>query len=155
MRCFSADAMEAEALDIGQIVGRKGEALAGPIRPSVSERFGSRVLAPRLGAFTARYPGVAVDLVASTGFLNPSRRETDLAIILSRPKAGPLLVRKLTDYQLGLYGNVERARQDACISEPEDLLSQPLIGYVPDLIYAPELRYLEEVDDRLLASIRS
>jgi DNA-binding transcriptional LysR family regulator len=37
--------------------------------------------------------------------LNPSRREADLAVMLSRPKAGPLLVRKLTDYRLALYAH--------------------------------------------------
>ena len=35
------------------------------------------------------------------------------------------------------------------------LTRQRLVGYVPDLIYAPELRYLAEVDERLEPAIRS
>lgn len=150
-----AENMEAEALDIGQLVGRGGHELAGPIRLSVSEGFGSRVLAPKLVEFSARHPGVTVDLIASTGFLNPSRREADLAIMLSRPQAGPLLVRKLTDYRLGLYGHTKRVELEGGVNELGDLLRRPLIGYVPDLIYAPELHYLEELDARLQATIRS
>ena len=30
-----------------------------------------------------------------------------------------------------------------------------LIGYIPDLLYAPELSYLNEIDERLRASLRS
>jgi len=30
-----------------------------------------------------------------------------------------------------------------------------LVGYVPDLIYAPELRYLAEVDEALEPTLRS
>lgn len=146
-----AEAMEAEAVNIGRIAGRTGADLSGHIRLSVSEGFGSRVLAAHLGGFTARHPGVTVDLIASTGFLNPSRREADLAIMLSRPKAGPLLVRKLTDYQLGLYGRTDQPM----LGDTDDLLSRVLIGYVPDLVYAPELRYLDEIDSRLEATIRS
>lgn len=30
-----------------------------------------------------------------------------------------------------------------------------VIGYIPDLIYAPELRYLGEIDQQLVPTIRS
>jgi DNA-binding transcriptional LysR family regulator len=92
-----------------------------------------------------------IELVASTGFLNPSRREADIAIMLARPSSGPLIVRKLTDYHLGLYG-----RQDGEDVPSLDALAQRrLIGYVPDLIYAPELRYLDDVPGGLSASLTS
>ena len=149
------ETIETEALAIGNAVGRDDRDLSGPIRVSVSEGFGSRVLAQRIASFTQRYPNVTVDLIASTGFLNPSRREADLAIMLSRPKSGPLVVRKLTDYRLGLYSGGSNLERQAEISTLEDLVDSPLIGYVPDLVYAPELNYLEEVDPRLRATIRS
>jgi DNA-binding transcriptional LysR family regulator len=150
-----AERIEREALEIAQVVGRGGTALSGPIRVSVSEGFGSHVLAPRLASFTAEHPGITVDLIASTGILNPSRREADIAVMLSRPKAGPLLVRKLTDYRLALYAHPSFLAKAAPIRDVSDLLDRTLIGYVPDLVAAPELHYLAELDPRLQASVRS
>jgi DNA-binding transcriptional LysR family regulator len=130
--------------------GGKGAA-EGTIRVSVSEGFGSGIIAPNLFEFARLHPAIAVELVASTGFLNPSRREADIAIMLARPSSGPLIVRKLTDYRLGLYG--ERGTKD--VSELASLRQHCLIGYVPDLIYAPELRYLDDIPGNLSASLTS
>ena len=116
----------------------------GVIRLSVSEGFAHWVITPRLHQFAEANPGISVELIASTGFLNPSRREADLSIMLARPKKGPLIVRKLTDYRLGLYGD----RQSGVAKRVENeqaIAGEKLVGYVPDLIYSPELRYLDEI----------
>lgn len=123
----------------------------GTIRVSVSEGFGSGIIAPNLAEFASAHPGIVIELVASTGFLNPSRREADVAIMLARPKSGPLVVRKLTDYRLGLYGRRDKTE----VSSLSALNEHRLIGYVPDLIYAPELRYLDDVPGNLSASLTS
>lgn len=134
-----AQAMESAAIACAE--GSPGTAAAGStIRVSVSEGFGTSLVAPNLVGFVDRYPAITVELVASTGFLNPSRREADIAIMLARPKRGPLVARKLTDYHLGLYG-------PAGMKPPRDRASlngERLIGYVPDLIYSPELDYLND-----------
>ncbi len=150
-----AETMEASALGIQEVVGTDAGVLAGPIRLSVSEGFGSRILAPRLAGFTNQHPRIAIDLIASTGFLNPSRREADIAVMLARPKSGPLVARKLTDYHLGLYAHPDHLARSGPIATTAGLMRHRLIGYVPDMIYAPELRYLAEIDGRLDASIRS
>lgn len=124
----------------------------GLLRVSVSEGFGSGFVAPRLPGFARLHPRLALDLVASSGFLSPTRRETDVAILLGRPRRGPLVVRKLADYALGLYA--ARTLPDP----PRDtagLRRHPLIGYIPDLLYAPELNYLGEVAPGIDATIRS
>jgi len=149
-----AEAMEGGALAIQQNA-ESGGALSGTIRVSLSEGFGNAFIAPRLSSFTSAYPGIAIDLIASTGFLNPSRREADIAIMLARPKGGPLIASKLTDYRLGVYGSRRYLDGSSPLTSLEELRDRPLIGYVPDLIYAPELRYLAEVDERLEAHIRS
>ncbi|HYZ48040.1 MAG TPA: LysR family transcriptional regulator [Sphingomonas sp.] len=145
----------AQAMESAALAALEGSASAeqptGTIRVSVSEGFGTWVIAPNLKSFSAKHPDIAVELVASTGFLNPSRREADLAIMLARPKRGPLIASKLTDYRLGLY----------VATEPDDpapiveLNSAPLVGYVPDLIYAPELDYLNELAPGLRPTLTS
>jgi DNA-binding transcriptional LysR family regulator len=147
-----AQAMESAA--IASIEQRAGHAYpGGTIRVSVSEGFGGWIVAPNLHEFAALYPGMSVELVAATGFLNPSRREADIAIMLARPKSGPLVVRKLTDYRLGLYARKDMALPG--LNGIGDLPDHRLVGYVPDLIYAPELRYLDNVGDGLTASLAS
>jgi DNA-binding transcriptional LysR family regulator len=125
-------------------------ATQGTFRISVSEGFGNGIIAPHLHEFAALYPEIAIELVASTGFLNPSRREADIAIMLARPKSGPLVVRKLADYRLGLYGTGQGLPKTMA-----ELGAHRLVGYVPDLIYSPELRYLDEVGGTPVASLAS
>jgi DNA-binding transcriptional LysR family regulator len=154
-RLFShAEAMEVGARAVQQ-EAKEGAGLVGTIRLSASEGFGTHIVASRLAGFAASHPGIAVDLIASTGFLNPSRREADIAIMLARPKGGPLIAAKLTDYRLGVYANQHYLDSCGPIVDIDALAERRLVGYVPDLIYAPELRYLAEVDERLEASLRS
>ena len=136
--------------------GGDGEGISGTVRISVAEGFGSWVVAPRLGAFSARHPRLGLDLVASSGFLSPSKREADIAVLLSRPKAGPLVARKLADYALRLYANHAYLAEAGVPTTPEALTQgHRLIGYIPDLVYAPELRYLADIHPGLTAHIRS
>lgn len=129
--------------------------LEGLVRISTAEGFGTRFVAPRLATLAARYPGMTVDLVANSGFLSPSKRETDIAITLTRPRRGPVVTRKLADYALGVYAAPALLTALPPIEQPADLARQPLVGYVPDFIYAPELNYLDEVVPGLAPRFRS
>ena len=149
-----AEAMETNAMAVRQDA-EVGSGLTGTLRISVSEGFGTWFVARRLGRFAAEHPGIAIDLVASTGFLNPSRREADIAIMLQRPKGGPLIAAKLTDYRLGAYAARDYLDEAGPVDSVEELTMRRLIGYVPNLIYSPELRYLAEIDERLEPEIRS
>ncbi|WP_288457703.1 LysR family transcriptional regulator [uncultured Sphingomonas sp.] len=130
-------------------------ALTGVLRVSVSEGFGAFFVARHLPAFARAHPGLTVDLVASSGFLSPSRREADVAVLLARPRSGPLVAAKLSDYALHLY-----AARDYLAAHPAPTRAtlgtqHRLVGYIPDLLYAPELRYLDDIDARLVPHLRS
>lgn len=149
------EAMEAASLRL-EAQERAAGQVSGLLRVSVSEGFGTWFVARHLPDFSARYPDLLVDLVASSGFLNPSKREADLAITLSRPRAGPVVAGKLTGYALRLYAARRYLDSRPPILRAADLRGgQRLIGYVPDLVYAPELRYLEEIAPDLSADLRS
>ncbi|MEA1014719.1 LysR family transcriptional regulator [Sphingosinicella sp. LY1275] len=149
-----AEAVEREmrAIEAGPEAGHD---LAGSIRVSVSEGFGTWFVAHHLESFAAAHPRLRIDLVASSGFLNPSRREADVAILLARPRKGPLFTRKLTDYRLRLYAARSYLDTHGPVDGVEALRGHALIGYVPDLLYAPELRYLAEIAPALEPRIRS
>lgn len=148
-----------------EVMGRAAESIAdmqglggpsGNLRVSVSEGFGTWFIARHLHEFSDRYPRITVDLVASSGFLNPSRRKADIAVMLARPRAGPVVCGKLSEYRLRLYAAGSYLDAFGAPPDVDDLVARHrLIGYIPDLLYAPELRYLKEIDPRLEAGIRS
>lgn len=147
---------EMERSASGILAEAAAEQVSGLVRVSVSEGFGTWFVAHHLRSFVALHPAARIDLVASSGFLNPSRRETDVAILLDRPSRGPLVSRKLSDYALMLYAS--RTYLERCgrpVEDLSDLRSHPLIGYIPHFIYAPELRYLDEITPGLELTIRS
>ena len=146
-----AQLMEASALAIASPSGDEASP-SGLLRISVAEGFGTWFIAPRLAEFTRAYPEIVIDLYANNGFLSPSRKEADVAILLAQPRKGPLKARKLADYRLGLYA---ASGVWDTVSDPAQLADVPLVSYIPDFIYAPELRYLAEIAPRLTPTIRS
>jgi len=132
-----------------------GEDIRGRLRISASEGFGTWMIANHLGEFAARHPHLLIDLAANTGFLDPSRREADVAVLLARPQRGPLIAKKLTDYRLRLYASREYLAGHPPIESSADLSAHPMIGYIPDLLYSPELNYLDEVRPGIEPRLRS
>ncbi len=131
------------------------DVVAGTVRISAAEGFGSVIIAPALPALAAQRPGLRVELAASAGFLSPTRREVDMAITLSAPVAHRLVVEPLTRYQLALYASPDYLARRGAPARAEDLRDHQIVGYVADLIYAPELRYLDEVCPGLTPTLAS
>lgn len=149
------EAMAQAAAQIAETTGGTAS-LSGTLRISVAEGFGSWFLPPLVDDFAARHPGLTLDLVASSGFLSLSKREADIAVTLSRPKAGPVIARKLSDYALRLYAAPAYLARGDTPRQPADLArGHRLVGYIPDLLYDPALRYLDEIHPGLTAQLRS
>ena len=150
-------AENAESAALAAVEGATGErrSLSGQVRLSVAEGFGSRVLAPHVAEFSRRHPYIGLDIVTASGFLNPSKREADRAVMLARPQRGRLTVRRLGDYHLRLYAAHEYIARHGAPASRGDLSRHRLVGYVPEFIFAPELEYLDEVESGLEAQFRS
>lgn len=150
-----AMAQAAMAISEGGSASAGGQ-LSGTLRISASEGFGSWFLAAHVPDFVRAHPALTLDLVANSGFLSLSKREADIAVMLSRPKAGPVIARKLSDYSLRLYASEGYLGLAGMPQAPADLLKgHSLVGYIPDLLYAPELRYLDELQPGLAPTLRS
>lgn len=132
-----------------------GEDVRGHLRVSASEGFGTWMVAHHLGEFAGAHPHLSIDLAANSGFLDPSRREADVAILLARPQRGPLITKKLSDYRLCLYAARAYLDRHPPIAARSDLPAHRMIGYVPDLLYSPELNYLDELGPAVEARLRS
>lgn len=150
-----AESMETEALAIQSEIGGADMALAGTVRIGAPDGFGGCFLAPRLVDLGKAYPGLELQLIAMPRLLSLSKREADLAITLAPPKEGKVVARKLADYRLGLYATRDYLASMPAISTPDDLFAHRIVGYIDDLIFTPELDYLDEVAKGLRAQIQS
>jgi len=150
-----AEAIESAALAaMGEVTG-DSRSLSGQVRLSVAEGFGTWILAPALPAFHRTHPDIQIDLVTASGFLNPSKREADMAVMLARPRSGRLVASKLGDYRLRLYASRAYLDLHGLPGRAEELKRHTLISYVPELIFAPELDYLGEIGVGLEPKLRS
>lgn len=154
-RRFFESALDAEAAIVAVDRVRERSHVGGTVRLSVSEGFGTEIVAPALPDLRAAHPALKIELAAQTGFLSPGRREVDIAVTLSPPRERRLVVEPLTDYELGLFSSKAYLSQTKAPKALEDLSQHEIVGYVDELIYAAELRYLEEIHPGLSATLSS
>lgn len=150
-----AEAMENAATVAQGAIGESNLSLTGAVRIGAPDGFGSCFLAPRIGGLCRAHPGLEVQLIAMPRLFSLSKREADLAIGLAPPAEGRLVARKLTDYQLGLYAAPAYLEAAPPIRERADLLGHRFVGYIDDLIFAPELDYVPQVDRALRPQVKS
>lgn len=148
-------ALDAEAAMEAAARVSQPDVAAGVVRISASEGFGSTIVAPALPRLVEAYPALRLELAASAGFLSPSRREVDMAITLSPPDALRLIVEPLTGYQLALFAAPAYLARKGAPARVDDLADHQIVGYVDDLLYAPELRYLDEIAPGLKPTLAS
>jgi DNA-binding transcriptional LysR family regulator len=148
-------AVEAESAMEAAMRVTQPDAVSGIVRISTAEGFGSAVLAPALPDLAASRPGLRIELAAQTGFLSPARREVDMAITLSAPQGARLIVEPLTPYQLALYASAGYLERHGAPATLEALDGHQLVGYVDDLLFSAELRYLDEILPGLVPRLAS
>jgi len=153
----SVEAMETAALGVEHVLGLDAGSSgpAGLVRVGATEGFGTLILAPHLGLLTQRHPHLSIDLLAVPRMLHLSRREADIVISLERPKQGSVIVTRLTDYTLMLYGQREYLARRALSTRKEDLREHEFVNYVDDLLFSKELQFLEDVFPPARFTLRS
>ena len=127
----------------------------GLVRVGATEGFGTLILAPHLARLTLAHPGLSIDLLAVPRMLHLSRREADIVISLERPKRGAVIVTKLADYTLRLYGQREYLARRPLIAKAEDLRHHAFISYVDDLLFSKELQFLDQLHQPERFALRS
>lgn len=136
-------------------IGGDSLVLTGQVRLGATEGFGSFFLAPHLSNFCSRHPAINVDLLAVPRFVNLSKHEADLAISIERPQNGAYVICKLSDYRLQLYASREYLDTHPAITTLNDLTHHRFIGYVDELAFSAELRYLVKLAPGALVPLRS
>lgn len=150
-----AEEIEGLALAAAERVGGAGAQVSGSVRIGAPEGFGSYFLAPRLARLIDRFPRLNVELIAAPSVFSLSKREADLVVALSSPKGGRLVARKLVDFELGLFATADYLKTVPPIRGRGDLVGARFIGYISDLLYAPELDYIRDIHPDIGAAIES
>lgn len=145
----SAEAMESAAISALREVGNEAQTVGGTVRIGTPDGFGTMFLAPRLGRLADAHPNLAIQLVTQPRLFSLSQREADIAIGLARPNKGRLKARKLIDYELGLYASRDYVAAHGEPAERAQLKSHRFIGYIDEMVYAPELDYVDLVGEGL------
>lgn len=130
-------------------------ALHGHVRIGTPEGIGTAFLARILAAFSAQYPQLSIDLIPVPKMIKLSHREADIVISIDRPKSGPYIITRLSDYSLKLYASSHYLAQNPAIRTLEDLPQHRFVNYIDDLIYSPQLYCLERLPLQLNANFRS
>ncbi|MFG1382712.1 LysR family transcriptional regulator [Xanthobacter versatilis] len=137
----AAERVEAEMLGIAEGFRDAAADVSGTVRIGAPDGLGNYFLAAELGALTAHYPDLVVELVPLPRTFSLSRREADLAIVLDRPMEGRLLVSRLIDYTLSVYAARAYLDRHGTPASVEDLAGHVVVTGVEDLAYASALDY--------------
>lgn len=118
------------------------DSLSGQIRIGAPDGCANYLLPQVCARIGEENPDLDIQIVALPRVVNLSRREADMAITVSPPTAGQLLVQKITDYRLHLVASRGYLRNHDPITTLEDLRGRRMVGYIPDMIFDAELDYL-------------
>lgn len=121
------------------------DTLSGQIRIGAPDGCANYLLPQVCQVIGEHNPDLDIQIVALPRVVNLSRREADMAITVSPPTAGRLLVQKVTDYNLHLVGSRRYFRTHPPVDTLEELRGRRMIGYIPDMIFDAELDYLSEL----------
>lgn len=110
----------------------RATSIEGEITISASEVTAAFILPPILKKLRARYPGIAIALVASNEASDLRRRAADIAIRNFRPTQPDLIARKIGRFSATLYGtpDVLDALAAAGSRNGDALAGVPFIGFV-------------------------
>jgi DNA-binding transcriptional LysR family regulator len=139
-----AERIEGEIASAASLLGGGDTRVSGTVRLATPEAFGSYLVAPHVHRLHAAHPELRLELAPEPQLVSLANRDADVAVLLNRPKAGPVVARHLIDYRLGLYAS--RAYLEAHGPVALDRLADhPFAWYIDARIDVPELRFLSEV----------
>ena len=135
-----AEEMEARADRICDLLQRPG-GLSGRVRVGAPDGFGNAVLSRLLPGLSRAEPDLTVELVPVPASHKLWSREVDIEVSLDRPETGRLVMQRLADYDLRLYGAPDFLAEHGMPRSRAALAGLPLVGYIDELLYTRELDF--------------
>ncbi len=128
--------LEDEALSL-QRVAVGVAPLSGTVRISTPPVMASHLLVPQLAPLSTRLPGICLEVVGEVREANLSRREADIALRMSRPKASGLAARPLVEIGFALYASRDYLARHGT-------QHWTFVGYEESLLDMPQQQWLDK-----------
>jgi DNA-binding transcriptional LysR family regulator len=125
-----AEQMEVAAAALQRAAGGGADGeVGGTVRVTASETIGVEVLAPILAGVRASHPGLVIELVTSNQLQDLLRREADIAVRMTPPEQGQLIVRHVGAVELGLHARPDYLDRHGRPTSWAELRRHTLIGF--------------------------
>ena len=118
------DAREADSLARGS-----GKELSGRLRIAIPTTFGRIHLVPQLGQFTARYPGLELDVQMDDRRVDLISEGIDMAVRIGRPEDTAVIGRRLARGRRSVMASPAYLEKFAAPSAPADLENHQMVLY--------------------------
>ncbi|GHA47683.1 LysR family transcriptional regulator [Amylibacter ulvae] len=127
------------------VVQDTDETLTGTVRIGATDGLSNFVLPQVCTAITKTYPALNIQILTLPPVFNLTKREADMAIMVTPPKMGRLLSEKITDYHLHLAAHRDYLKTHGAITDVKELKNHHTVGYIPDLVFDPSVDYHSEI----------
>ncbi|WP_371169935.1 LysR family transcriptional regulator [Aliiroseovarius sp. 2305UL8-7] len=129
---------------VDDLEGHTGR-LSGQVRIGATDGCASFILPQVCAAIQKEHPELELQIVALPRVINLSKREADMAITVSPPQTGRITVQKVSDYHLHLAASEDYLAGAPPLRSLDDLPAHPVVGYIQDMIFYPELDFLTDL----------
>jgi DNA-binding transcriptional LysR family regulator len=136
-----AEGLEQAALGLANAAQGFERAPEGVVRISAPPGVADHFLAAGLPRLLAKYPKLRLEIDASVGYVDLTRREADLALRALRPTAGDLVAVKIVEEDDAPLAAPALAKRLGTLARTADA---PWIGWGRDLVHIPSGRWLAE-----------
>lgn len=150
-----AEELERAALKFQDHIPLDNGQVSGKIRIGCPDGLGNCFLALELKRLQSQNPQLEIELVSVPFYYSLSKREVDILITVTKPNAKKVFSANITEYKLGLFASAEYVNSTRTILDISDLKHHTLIGYIDDLLYDQQLRFIEEIYPSAHTSFRS
>ncbi|MBL4566779.1 MAG: LysR family transcriptional regulator [Porticoccus sp.] len=141
--------------EVDRLIVGGDQALEGTIRITAPDGFAYYTLPPLIAEFSTLYPGINIQLLASSDDFNLSRLEADIALRSTSSPPEHLIGRKLFTMSWNLYGSSKVFTQPVGNFGLRQLAHYPLIGPDRALLRVQPMQWLEKHSDKLHFSARA
>lgn len=124
----------------------------GVVRISALPGVADHYIAPALPRLLARHPKLRIELDASIGYSDLSRREADLALRTQRPETGDLIAVKLAERRETIVGAPAYVRELGTLQRAADAR---WLTWDRDLAHLPGARWIQERVPEHAVALRS
>ncbi len=150
-----AEQLESVVMNLEEGISGYNSQLSGAIRIGAPDGIGNSYLASCLGMLQAAHQALDVELIAVPMYYSLSKREIDILITVQKPMGGNIVARKLSEYMLGMFATREYLESRPEIKNRNDLKGHTFVGYIDDLLFDQDLRFMDEISPGLTVKFRS